>query len=136
MTEDRFFVDLELPVDEGEDFATTTSGDLAVVAGRPNLDEAVRRRAVTAPGTMTHRPAYGGGLPLFVERLDSSAARSELATQLRRSVLQDPRVADASVRVISGAPGAPDRPNAVTVEFGVRARSDAEAFRVVVAVES
>ena len=135
MTEDRFFVDLDLPEGD-EDLAMSSSGDLLTVSGRDNLARALRRRAVTAPRTITHRPSYGGGLPLFVEALDSAPNRSELANRLRESLFEDPRVGEATVRVASGAPGAPFRPNAVTVELAVRARSDEEAFRIVVALET
>ncbi len=68
-------------------------GDFAVVAGRPNLHQALRHRVETERGELLFHPEYGS----FVRRLIGAVngpTSSLLAAQYAKSaVLMDPRVA-------------------------------------------
>ena len=81
----------------GQVVEPTASGDWPTIAGRANLLAAHVRRAGTAPGEMTHRPQYGGGLPTYTE---APAAPATLAAQdvaIRQNALRDPRLQEALV---------------------------------------
>lgn len=109
--------DLVLPGLGGQDPAPPTlTGDWPSIAGRANLHAAVRRRLVTAPSQLVHRPEYGGGLPLFVGVLSSPSERARLAAGARQNLLRDPRIGTVQVGV--GEP--PGMPGAVLVEVGVQ----------------
>lgn len=98
IAEARWFRDVVLPA-EGETVQVTPSGDWPTVAGRANLHDAHRRRAVTTPGEMVHRPQYGGGLVLGLERPNTEAMHAQLAASLRSNALRDPRLGDIEVDV-------------------------------------
>lgn len=109
--------DLVLPGLGGTDpVPPTLTGDWPSIAGRANLHAAVRRRLVTAPGQLVHRPEYGGGLPLFVGTLASPSERARLAAGARGNLLRDPRI--GAVQVGVGEP--PGMPSAVLVEVAVQ----------------
>ena len=92
----RFKTDLVVP-GVGREVQPTASGDWPLVTGRLNLLGAHRRRAVTVPGAMVHRPEYGGGLLLELERLASPANLARSTTTIRNNALRDGRISDASV---------------------------------------
>lgn len=99
LDDERFGVDLDLTGDPDANIRVTPSGDIPLIRGRSNLRAALVRMCTVEPGDLVHRPAFGGGLPGFVETLDSPRRRATLANQLRRSLLADARVREASVAV-------------------------------------
>lgn len=125
----RFGTDLDLPDDPDEAIEVTPSGDLPLVTGRTNLRAALRRRFVVAPGTLVHRPEYGGGLPLYIERIANRRIQSQLATALRRNALRDSRIRDATITVAAVADAASGGPG-VQVEARLKVAGDqgAESF--------
>ncbi len=134
VVDDALGRDVALPEDPEDPLRITATGDLAVVSGRENVRAALRRRVVVAAGELLHRPEYGAGVPLYVERSSAPVWRSRLANAVRRNLLRDPRVAEARARVTAGLPDAPDRADVVTVDLAVRLRQDdaTEAFTVTV----
>lgn len=125
-TEDLLGVDLEVPSDPDASIPISPTGDLRVLGGRPNLDAALRRRVSTSPGTLLHRPEYGAGMPDFLEQPHSPALRQQLASQIRRNVLREPRI--ANVRVSVGV-AVPDRP-IVTLDVTYPGQASASSITV------
>lgn len=99
----RWGRDLVLAFPDGE-VSPTATGDWPTVAGRPNLHAAQRRRIVTTPGQLVHRPAYGGALETFVGALNSASERARLAAGARANALRDPRIEEAVVSVAELGP--------------------------------
>ena len=97
---DELLTDLSL---NGDDLAETSTGDLAVVSGAPNLAQAVLRRLIRAPGELVWAPGYGAGLTRFIEQANTPATRLVAAQLGRRSLRQDPRVDEVDVSVTAGA---------------------------------
>ena len=95
--ERQFLVDLLIPEDSGQTLRTTSTGDLRLVTGMPNLVGAIRRRGIANPGDMLHRPDYGFGLIGSLERLMTPAQVSAVQNAGRRNVLRDPRVETSKV---------------------------------------
>ena len=65
---DRFLTDIALPRDPGGSLRTTPTGDLMLSSGRDNVAQALERRVLVGQGTLLHRPDYGAGLKLAIER--------------------------------------------------------------------
>jgi len=121
--ERRLGRDVVLPQVDGE-LLVTASGDLQTVAGRPNLRAAIRRRVITQPGELLHRPTYGAGLPGYVERPSTASTRARLATDIRRQCLADPRVSECRASSSIGTPGDSEATEAITVDLSVTVRGD------------
>ena len=124
---DRFGTDLALPITADESIRHTATGDLPSASGRANLRRAIRRRILTNPGELVHRPDFGCGLAQFLERPMTPSWRARMASVVRSNILLDPRIADASVSVSLGVPGAETRSGAVTIEVSYRPADDAGA---------
>lgn len=132
-SERRFLRDLELPGADDE-LRVTASGDLRSIAGLENLKASVRRCAVTSPGRLLHRPDFGGGLPLSIETPLRPSDLATLQNRVRRALLRDSRVEDASVRTTRGLPGE-SRAAALTVELAVRPRGGEDDLSLAITVE-
>ncbi len=130
----RFGRDLDLPETVDAVIRVTPTGDLRDIAGRDNLHRAVRLRALSAPGTLVHRPDYGGGLELHVETPNTPASRSAINTTLRRNALLDVRLEDVTVSTSSGRTGSTSG-DAVTVRLEIRARGDVASDALNLTVE-
>lgn len=78
-------------------FLATSTGDWPSIAGRDNFVEAHKRRAVTTPGDLVHRPLYGGGLVLAIGRLDTDTQRALVRNSIRTNALRDPRTGEVVV---------------------------------------
>lgn len=106
----------------------TASGDWPTVAGRENFRGAVLRRAVTTPGTMIHRPDYGGGL---ADAIEAPASEEDLSAQIvaiEENLRRDPRVGRADVTAVESN----ETPGRVLVQMTVTPlRSDDELREVV-----
>lgn len=93
----------DLLLDNSNDLGETTTGDLTTVSGSANVQQALVRRLLRAPGALLWAPQYGGGLPLQLERINTPTQRV-LAAQLGAANLaQDTRVTKASIQI--GASG-------------------------------
>lgn len=115
--------DLLVPPDPDGALLITASGDLALVAGRPNLHAALRRRMGSAAGEMTHRPEYGAGITAFVELPTTPGNLARAGSQIRRNLLRDPRLSEVTVAISRGLPGeTTPTEHAVTVGLTIRAR--------------
>ena len=91
--------DLWLPDDTDGALRVTVTGDIATVEGLENAERAIRRCVLVEPGAVLHRPNYGAGLTSFVSLPNSPNTRARAANAIRRAVLQDDRVQEASVSV-------------------------------------
>lgn len=122
--EARFGRDLLLPADDDAPIQVTPTGDLQTISGRKNVYGAVLRRLTTSPGTFLYRPSYGAGLVDIVEQIDTPGNRSQLQSVARRNLLEDPRVVDAAVSIVSGVENDSNRSGALTVSVAVKLRDD------------
>ena len=119
----RLGTDLVLPA-LGETIPVTASGDLPTVTGRVNVEASLVRRIATFPGSLLHRPTYGGGLPGQVEEADTPTNRSRLARDIRANLLRDVRIADVRVSVRSGRPDDADADSTITVAMDYRLQDE------------
>lgn len=126
-SDERLKRDLELPEAPGQRLFVTASGDLRTLEGKTNLRSAIRRRVVTLRRAMSHRPEYGGDLPLFIEDANSPSVRGEMSVSIRRNMLRDGRLSDASAEVSLGDPVNPINDFAVTVDLTIQVRDDDES---------
>ena len=74
------------------DFEATASGDLRLITGRENLNQAIFHRLITVPGTLTHKPGYGVGIQNWQGQLNTLDNQRLLALDIRDQLLEDPRV--------------------------------------------
>lgn len=93
----RFGRDLVVAPDGTAVVPATVTGDWPVIAGRPNLHAALRRRIATTPGQMVHRPLYGAGAETWVGTLGDPGTRAAMVAALRDNLLRDTRLDDAQV---------------------------------------
>lgn len=120
----RLKTDIAVPADADTELAVTASGDLVLVSGRSNLYVAMKRRLAAFPGSLIHQPEYGAGILSWLERTNTPGERARLATAIRRNVLRDSRVSDATVQANLGTPTDSTVPDALTVELEVTVRHD------------
>lgn len=69
-------------------------GDLRTISGLENVKEAIFRRIMTEPGSLTHRPDYGVGLKQFQNAPASLATHRELASRIAQQLRRDSRIAE------------------------------------------
>jgi phage baseplate assembly protein W len=127
LTEARWGRDLVLVDCEAGGVAASPTGDWPTIAGRPNLHAAHRRRAVTSPGEVLHRPEYGAGLVQRVGQVANTTRLVQAAGALRTNAARDPRIADVRASVTL------DDADRVIAELQLRPRGepDADSFTVV-----
>ncbi len=70
----------------------TAAGDISTVAGVANLRGAIVRRLVAMPGSVVHRPAYGAGLPEFVNRRGTPANRQAVVNRTKQHLAKERRI--------------------------------------------
>ena len=133
--ERRFGRDLLLPESAESATRITPTGDLRTIAGRANLKQAHRLRAITLRGSLVHRNAYGGDLPRFVEEPNTTTTRSRISESLRRNALRDTRITDVSASVSLGTPQDPDNDFAATVRMSIQPRDEENTDDFVVVFE-
>lgn len=124
----RFGEDLVLPL-PGQEVQPTVSGDWPTVDGRANLHAAMRRRLITTPTQVVHRPDYGGGLELSVGVPATPTERATLAARARQNALRDPRVEEAQVLASEDGSGR------TVVQLNVRPAGEVEPETVTVVSE-
>jgi phage baseplate assembly protein W len=130
IAEARWGRDIVLPDCEAG-VTPTATGDWPTVAGRANLHGAHRRRAVTTPGELLHRPEYGGGMMLWLEAPNSAGEQARLAASVRGNAFRDPRVEE--VRVAVSTPEG--RENQSLIELTIRPRGEIESETVTTVLE-
>lgn len=108
----------------------TATGDWPTIAGRENLHDAHRRRAVTSPGELVHRPEYGGGLVLSVGATSKTGNLVRAAVNLRTNAARDRRVADVRASVTL------DDADRVIAELSIQPRGEPDASTVTVVSRS
>lgn len=116
----RLGTDVELPLDPDDDIPLTNTGDMQTVTGVANLQLALPRRCCVSPGTLVHRPDFGGGLVDQVSAPTTLDRRASIASNIRRNLLRDPRVSESRVSVSRPAPGRGD----LEVQASARIRGD------------
>lgn len=126
----RFGRDLVLPA-PGDAVTPTPTGDWPTVAGRPNLQAALIRRATTSPGELMHRPQYGAGVLAFLESPNADEVRARMDVVVRANLLQDPRVADVQTRSFPR----PENPAHTVLDVRYQARGDDEVDEVSTVIE-
>jgi len=124
--DERFGVDIYVPIDEDEVLRPTPTGDLPVIRGRANLSHALAANVITTPGELIHRPGYGGGLAQDVETPATPGALARSANRLRAALLLDARLAgrDVRVSVTPGLPSDPGRAGTVTASISAVPHGD------------
>lgn len=85
------------------DVAISPGGDLAVVSGIPNLDQAVRNRLLTEPDEYFFGD-YGATLKQYVDSVDPTAVQ-KIPQDIAASLAQDPRIASASATATQATSG-------------------------------
>lgn len=80
-------------------------GDIALIAGYPNLARALGRRLQTPIGTLIYHPNYGSRIPPEVGAVQGSGEASRLAAFGAAALSADPRVASVLSAVASVQPG-------------------------------
>lgn len=137
INQERFGTDLEMPTKAGASLPKTATGDLRLISGYANLRQAVIRRAMTVPGSLIHRPEYGGGLPLYIEQAGTLAGRSRMSNALRQNAQADERIARAKVVVQAGVVGEAGEvlsKRGATARIEIQVRDDAETLSVTAAM--
>lgn len=86
--EESYLVDLEFK----EGLVATPGGDLQTITGVDNLKQALFHRLVTVRGSLAHRPSYGIGVQLWQNSLGSFEKQRQLALEIKKQFLEDPRV--------------------------------------------
>lgn len=130
LAEARWGRDLVLIDCEVGEVPATSTGDWPTIAGRANLHEAHRRRAVTAPGELLHRPEYGAGLVLAVGTVARTHHLIQAANALRTNAARDPRVGDVKATV------ALDGSDRVIADLAIQPRGEPDAETVTVVSRS
>lgn len=132
---DRFGTDLYLDLDPEAPIRVTPTGDLPTVTGYACLRQDVAANAITTPGSMVHRPDYGGGLLDAVETPGTPGELARAGNRIRRSLRRDARIVDAKPTVTPGTPSDPGRLGTVTVDLVVQPIGDPRTVTVTVTSE-
>ena len=130
ITEARWGRDLVLIDCEAGGVSATATGDWPTVAGRSNLHEAHRRRAITSPGELLHRPEYGAGLVLSVGHVANTQRLIQAANALRTNAARDRRVADVRASVTL------DDTDRVIAELSIQPRGEPDSDTISVVSRS
>jgi len=120
----RFRRDLLLPYSPDGAVQHTATGDLPVVAGRANLEHALRGRILASPGSLVHRAEYGAGLAEYVEVAATPAGRARIANAIRANLLRDARVREVRPTVTAGLPDDDRAEGCVTIEVAYKPQQD------------
>ena len=72
----------------------SSSGDLDVVSGLSNLQQALFHRLITTKGSLVHRPDYGVGIKKYQNAIGSITTFRKIAADINEQFLQDFRVLD------------------------------------------
>lgn len=123
----RLGVDVDIPVDPDGAITPTPTGDIPLLSGRSALDRGLLRRIVTEPGAMIYRPGFGVGALTWLGAANSPVERARLGAAVRRNLLADPRIVDASVTV---APQT-DATDSPVVTVAIQLRDDTRSTLVV-----
>jgi phage baseplate assembly protein W len=137
INEKRFGTDLEMPTKAGAALPKTATGDLRLISGYANLRQAVIRRAMAVPGSMIHRPDYGGGMPLYIEQAGTPGGRSRMSNALKQNAQEDERIARARVVVQAGVVGGAGEvlsKRGATARIEIQVRDDDETLSVTAAM--
>ena len=76
----------------GGRLTATDSGDFAVVAGVPNLAQALGNRLATHPGDLLYHPEYGCSIYKLLGQGGTATANLYAAAQLARALRSDARI--------------------------------------------
>jgi phage baseplate assembly protein W len=103
-------------VADGRAFLSRPPGsveDLAVIAGRDNLGQAIFLRLLTERGELTAlgHPDYGSRLPELVGRENTANTRNLVKLFILEALAQEPRIARVLKVEVEPAPGTRDRVN-------------------------
>lgn len=90
-------------------------GDLALVAGRENLGQAVVLRLLTPRGELAAlgHPEYGSRLHELVGRVNTETTRNLVKLYVLESLAAEPRIAKVLEVAVTPAPGSRDRVDVV-----------------------
>lgn len=82
-----------LDIEHRDDFIREEgAGDINTIEGLENVKEALRRRLITRPGEVVHRPEYGVGLPDYLNAPATLPVKQALAAKIATQFARDPRV--------------------------------------------
>lgn len=116
----RLGTDIAIPRDPAGVILPGPTGDLPLVTGVDALRADIERGLLTEPGAMVYRPTFGAGAAGRLGTPNSPTERGRFAASVRRTLLQDPRLKDATVTVLA-LDGASD---GVTVRADVLTRDE------------
>lgn len=85
----------DLAFDDSGDL-TISNGDLAVVSGFPNLQQALQNRLETEKGELVYHPDYGNGLLAYLGTINGFPLVVFANKEITRTLLADPRVYSVS----------------------------------------
>ena len=74
----------------------TTPKDADTVSGVDNVREAVRRRIITRPGTLIHRPDYGANLLKYQGAPLTLSKKQEMANAIVENLKREDRVKEVT----------------------------------------
>lgn len=86
--------DLSHPVAGG--FGVAADGDIDIVTGIANIQQALMRRLVTSKGSLAHRPDYGVGVKDFLNSPNSLENQRALATRVKEQFERDDRIEEVT----------------------------------------
>ena len=99
------------------DYVRAPTGDLDVIEGLANIKEALFRRLITTPGSLSYRPNYGVGIKDFQNALTTIENQRTLAARIKEQFESDSRIEKVSgVRIES----ADDEPEKITIVVRVK----------------
>jgi len=99
-------------------FRIDATGDYAFDEGTETIRKRVIRRLVTAKGGFAHLPTYGVGITALGKRLAVAATLAAVAADAEAQILNEPDVAEVSVRPVVDATA----PSIVRFQIRVRTK--------------
>ena len=92
-----------------DDLIVAPSGDLDIVSGLLNMQNAILRRIMTVPGTILHQPTYGCGLISFQNAPMTLSLQRQIAARIAQNLPLDPRIVEVTNVSITSADQTPEQ---------------------------
>lgn len=108
------------------------SGDLSVVQGVPNLQQALLHRLMTRKGELPHHPEYGSNLPLHIGQVLDDTRVNFIRLEVLQTLLSDPRIREIQQLAVQ------TDADAVNIEgsLGVIGQNDSVPLNLVIPIHS
>ena len=96
VSDDPLYFGTDIAISANGTLSLNTLGDLAVVAGLPNMNQALRNRFNTAAGSLDFHPNYGNSLETFIGLSNNGNTGFLAQISSVQTALTDPRVTRVS----------------------------------------